>query len=163
MWVHTSARNPFVERTARCRMLSLVSPLAVVCASMFVFCSSDSSISPAGRERSRSPDISIVPKPRDSLKCFRLIWALVLLSVALFGTQGQTQEVTAGITGTVTDPSGAAVVNALVTATDTQRATTFSTKSNADGIYYLQRIPVGTYTLRAESDGFPECFQSSYF
>jgi hypothetical protein len=74
--------------------------------------------------------------------------------VALFGTQGQTQEVTAGITGTVTDASGAAVVDALVTATDTQRATTFSTKSNADGIYYLQRIPVGTYTLRAESDGF---------
>jgi len=83
--------------------------------------------------------------------------------VALFGTQGQTQEVIAGITGTVTDPSEAAVVDALVTATDTQRATTFSTKSNADGIYYLQRIPVGTYTLRAESDGFPECFQSSYF
>ena len=152
MWVHTSPRNPFVERTARCRMLSSVSPLAVVCASMFVFCSSDSSIAPAGRKRSRSPDISIVPKPRDSLKCFRLIWALVLLSVALFGTQAQ--EVTAGITGTVTDPSGAAVVDALVTATDVQRGTSFSTRSNVDGMYYLQRIPVGTYRLRAESETF---------
>src|SRR5215469_9137629 len=89
-----------------------------------------------------------------SLKYFRLSCALVLLAVALFGTQARTQEVTAGITGTITDPSGSAVVDALVTATDTQRATTFSTKSNTDGIYYLQRIPVGTYTLRAESDGF---------
>jgi hypothetical protein len=89
-----------------------------------------------------------------SLKNFRLSCALALLAVALFGTQARTQEVTAGITGTITDPSGSVVVDALVTATDTQRATTFSTKSNADGIYYLQRIPVGTYTLRAESDGF---------
>jgi hypothetical protein len=89
-----------------------------------------------------------------SLKNFCLSCALVLLSVALFGTQARTQEVTAGITGTITDPSGSVVVDALVTATDTQRATAFSTKSNADGIYYLQRIPVGTYTLRAESDGF---------
>ena len=38
-----------------------------------------------------------------SLKCLRLIWALVLLSVMLFGIQARTQEVTAGITGTVTD------------------------------------------------------------
>jgi len=89
-----------------------------------------------------------------SLKNLRLSCALVLLSVALFGTQARTQEVTAGITGTITDPSGSVVVDALVTATDTQRATVFSTKSNADGIYYLQRIPVGTYTLRAENDGF---------
>jgi hypothetical protein len=154
MWVHTSPPNSFVERTAGCRMLSSVSPRAVVCASEFIFCSSDASIALAERERSRSPDISIVPKPRDSLKCFRLIWALVLLSVALFGTQAQTQEVTAGITGTVTDPSGAAVVGALVTATDVQRGTSFSTRSNGDGMYYLQWIPVGTYRLRAEGQTF---------
>src|SRR5215467_8081506 len=53
-----------------------------------------------------------------SLKNFRLSCALVLLSVALFGTQARTQEVTAGITGTVTDANGAAVVGAIVTATD---------------------------------------------
>jgi Carboxypeptidase regulatory-like domain/TonB dependent receptor len=89
-----------------------------------------------------------------SLKCLRLISALVLLSVMLFGIQARTQEVTAGITGTVTDHSGAVVVDALVTATDIQRGTSFSTRSNADGIYYLQRIPVGTYRLRAESEAF---------
>jgi len=89
-----------------------------------------------------------------SLKYFRFACALVILSVSLFGTQARTQEVTAGITGTITDPGGSAVADALVIATDTERGTTFSTKSNSDGLYYLQRIPVGTYTLRAESDGF---------
>ena len=89
-----------------------------------------------------------------SLKNFRLSCALALLAVALFGTQARTQEVTAGITGTITDPSGSVVVDALVTATDVQRGTSFSTRSNVDGMYYLQRIPVGTYTLRAENDGF---------
>jgi len=62
-----------------------------------------------------------------SLKYFRFACALVLSSVALFGTQARTQEVTAGITGTITDPSGSAVVDALVTAMNTQSATTFST------------------------------------
>jgi len=154
MWVHTSRRNPFVERTARSRMLSSVSPLAMVCASIFVFGSSDSSIALAGREVSRSPDVNIVSKPRNSFRCFRLIWVLVLLSMVLSGMQARTQEVTAGITGTVTDPNGAAVGGAIVTATDTQRGTSFSTRSDADGIYYLQRIPVGTYQLRAESAPF---------
>src|SRR5215470_11660654 len=89
-----------------------------------------------------------------SLKYFRLSCALVFLAVALFGTQARTQEVTAGITGTVTDPSGAAVVDALVTAMDVQRETSFSTRSNVDGMYYLQRIPVGTYRVSAESKAF---------
>jgi Carboxypeptidase regulatory-like domain len=89
-----------------------------------------------------------------SLKCLRLIWSLVLLSVMLFGMQARTQEVTAGITGTVTDHSGAAVVDALVTAMDVQRGTLFSTRSDVDGMYYLQRIPVGTYRIRAESEDF---------
>jgi hypothetical protein len=89
-----------------------------------------------------------------SIQYSRLACVLVLLSVALSGTWARTQEVTAGVTGTVTDPDGDVVMGAVVTATDTQRDTSFSTKSNVEGIYYLQRIPVGTYQLRAESDGF---------
>jgi Carboxypeptidase regulatory-like domain len=110
---------------------------------------------------SRRPDLRqlyiFLPKEMGvqgkSLKCLRFIWVLVLLSV-IFGGQARTQEVTAGITGTVTDHSGAAVVDALVTATDVQRGTSFSTRSNVDGMYYLQRIPVGTYRISAESEAF---------
>jgi Carboxypeptidase regulatory-like domain/TonB dependent receptor len=89
-----------------------------------------------------------------SIQYSRLACVLALLSLALSGTRARTQEVTAEITGTITDPDGAAVVGAIVTATDTQRGTSFSTRSNADGIYHLQRIPVGTYQLRAEGDAF---------
>ena len=89
-----------------------------------------------------------------SLRYFRGTGILVLLSAFLCGTQARTQEVTAQITGTVTDPTGAAVVEALVTATDVERGASFSTRTNTDGKYYLQGIPVGTYRLEAESRGF---------
>src|SRR5215831_12614095 len=44
----------------------------------------------------------------------RLACVLALLSVALCGTRARTQEVTAGVTGTITDPDGAVVVGAVV-------------------------------------------------
>lgn len=64
------------------------------------------------------------------------------------------QEVSAGITGRVTDPSGGAIVGASVTAKDMQRGTTWPTKTNEDGIYAFPRVPVGTYEIRVEQPGF---------
>ncbi len=64
------------------------------------------------------------------------------------------QEVSAGITGTITDPSGAAIPGASVIAKDVNRGTEWPTQSNADGIYAFPRIPVGTYELRVEMKGF---------
>lgn len=64
------------------------------------------------------------------------------------------QEVSAGITGKITDPSGAAIVSAAVNVKDQQRGTVFPTKTNEDGIYAFPRIPTGTYELRVEFTGF---------
>ncbi len=64
------------------------------------------------------------------------------------------QEVSAGITGSVTDPSGAAISGATVTAKDLDRGTEFPTKTNADGIYAFPRVPVGRYELKVEATGF---------
>src|SRR5258708_16638265 len=64
------------------------------------------------------------------------------------------QEVTAAVTGTVTDPSGAPISAATVTARDVARNVPYSTQTNADGAYYLARIPVGNYELRFEAKGF---------
>src|SRR6266851_887183 len=69
------------------------------------------------------------------------------------------QEVSAGITGKVTDPSGAAIVGASVVAKDQDRGTEWPTKTNADGIYAFPRIPVGTYELRVEASGFKTLVQ----
>lgn len=64
------------------------------------------------------------------------------------------QEVSAGITGRVTDPSGSAVVGASVKAKDLDRGTEFPTSTNEDGIYAFPRLPSGKYQLSVESKGF---------
>ena len=64
------------------------------------------------------------------------------------------QEVTAAITGTVTDPSGAPIAGASVVATDTARGTAWPTITNETGSFSLPRIPVGTYNVKITATGF---------
>jgi len=70
------------------------------------------------------------------------------------------QEVTANITGLVTDPSGAPIVGATATATDTQRGTNFSATTNSAGIYSISRIPIGTYRVKVQQNGFQSAVQA---
>ncbi len=79
-----------------------------------------------------------------------------LLLAAILGALGTAwgQEVSAGITGTVVDPSGAVVAGAAITATDTERGTNFTAKTNADGVFVITRLPVGTYSVKATAAGF---------
>jgi len=74
--------------------------------------------------------------------------------ICLAGIPMLAQEVSAGVTGHVTDPSGAAITGATVTIKDLDRGTEFPTKSNADGIYAFPRVPVGRYNLKVEATGF---------
>jgi len=64
------------------------------------------------------------------------------------------QEVTASITGTVSDPTGAAIVGATVTAKSVERGLTYTAVSNESGIYRIVQLPVGSYELRVEKSGF---------
>ena len=64
------------------------------------------------------------------------------------------QEVTASITGRITDAQGAAIVGANVTMKETDRGTDWPTKTNGEGIYVFPRLPVGNYDLRVEAPGF---------
>jgi Carboxypeptidase regulatory-like domain len=78
--------------------------------------------------------------------------ALILIS---FGVQGlRAQEVTATITGTVTDPSGAAIAGARVTAKSVERGLTYTAVTNDSGIYRIAPLPVGSYELKIEKPGF---------
>jgi hypothetical protein len=92
-------------------------------------------------------------------------WAAALVTllvvVALTPVLCFAQDVTAAITGKVTDPTGAAVPGAKVTAIDTQRGTTWPTITNGDGVYNLPRIPVGTYNVKVENQGFQTSQQSN--
>ncbi len=61
---------------------------------------------------------------------------------------------TGGITGTVTDSSGAIVPGATITLTNDATGVILSTKSTSTGTYSLTAIRPGTYTLRGEAPGF---------
>jgi hypothetical protein len=61
---------------------------------------------------------------------------------------------TASITGTVVDPSGAAVGNAQVTLTDAQKGVTRSANANGAGEYLFAALPIGTYTMAVTAAGF---------
>ncbi len=64
------------------------------------------------------------------------------------------QNVTASITGTVKDATGAVIPNATVKATNTGTKTQFEGTADAEGGYILRNLPVGVYTLRVEAKGF---------
>ena len=77
---------------------------------------------------------------------------LILLAAAVFTASAQ--DINGNITGVVTDPSGAVVPNATVTAIHTGTNARFTATSNADGVYTIRSIPVGIYDLTAEAAGF---------
>ncbi len=80
-----------------------------------------------------------------------------LLALAFFFLQSgkiPAQEVTAAINGVVTDPSGAAIAGARVSAKDLDRGSLFPTTTDSSGFYNLPRLPVGRYEVRVESSGF---------
>ncbi|MBS1841917.1 MAG: TonB-dependent receptor [Acidobacteria bacterium] len=58
------------------------------------------------------------------------------------------------IRGTVTDPSGGAVVGAKVTLTNEATNVSREAETNATGEYLFLEIPVGTYTIQLQQAGF---------
>jgi Carboxypeptidase regulatory-like domain len=61
---------------------------------------------------------------------------------------------TAQITGTVTDPSGAAIPNAEVKATNDVQGITRTAPTNGAGSYLFAALPVGTYNVTVTAQGF---------
>src|SRR6201987_851146 len=74
---------------------------------------------------------------------------LSLLCSIAFG-----QDISAKITGTVTDASGAVISGASITATESSRGTVYPTQTNSAGVYYLSPLPIGDYTLKITASGF---------
>ena len=83
---------------------------------------------------------------RIALFCFAMLLATCPLA---FG-----QDISAKITGTVTDSSGAVIAGATVIANDTARGTEYPTQTSASGSYYLSPLPPGDYSLKISAPGF---------
>ncbi|MGO4882821.1 MAG: carboxypeptidase regulatory-like domain-containing protein [Bryobacteraceae bacterium] len=70
------------------------------------------------------------------------------------------QQVTATITGRVTDPTGAAIVGAKVTAVSIERGIPYTAITNTDGYYNLPNLIAGSYNVKVEAPGFETATQS---
>ncbi len=80
--------------------------------------------------------------------------ALVVLLLLATGTIWA--GVTASISGTVTDPTGAVIPGAAVTAHNTDTGIDSSTQTNAQGFYSFPALPTGKYEVRIKATGFEE-------
>lgn len=78
----------------------------------------------------------------------------VLLGLFLCFSVGFAQTVTGGITGQVTDPSGAVVPGAQVIAHNIETSVDTKTTTNADGFYRIEFLPIGHYQVTIEASGF---------
>ena len=84
----------------------------------------------------------------------KLQFCLAVLALLALTCSAFAQVTNGQLTGTVSDPSGAAIANATVTVTNSAKAFNTSTTSNASGNYTVREIPVGTYKVTVEAAGF---------
>ena len=85
---------------------------------------------------------------------FRSFVALVTLLSFSFLSFAQSEVGGATLTGTVLDVQGSSVSGAKVLVTNTQTGLVREMVSTESGLYNFQRLPVGTYTLTVEFEGF---------
>lgn len=78
----------------------------------------------------------------------------VLLSILVTAAQVPAQNFRGGINGTVTDPSGAVIADARVSATDTATSVVYKTLSSSAGQFAFQDLPLGTYDVTVTAGGF---------
>ncbi|MGC2616664.1 MAG: carboxypeptidase regulatory-like domain-containing protein [Terracidiphilus sp.] len=83
----------------------------------------------------------------------------VLAFVALSCISLSAQQITGNIRGTVTDPSGAVIRGATVTAQQVETGLSRVTTTDRDGNYILLELPVGHYHLQVSAKGFQEHVQ----
>ncbi len=91
---------------------------------------------------------AVCKRIRFSLKC------ACLLAIAAFFLSPASAQVSAQLSGAVTDPTGAAVAAAVVTAISTESGLQRTASTDTAGRYELRSLPVGSYELRVAKPGF---------
>ncbi len=98
-------------------------------------------------------------------QCFAFLFASLVAScsLALFGGLPLQAQSTSGggIQGIVTDPSGAVVAKAQITATNTDTGVQFTRQSTSSGAYSIAPLAVGTYNVEAVAKGFQRLLQEN--
>ena len=92
---------------------------------------------------------------RHNARVLLFYFLILCLPSALFG-----QMNTGEITGSVTDPSGAFVPRATVTALEVATQQKYTATSNSAGQYLLPQLSLGEYELTVEAQGFKQTFEN---
>src|SRR5882757_1242726 len=85
------------------------------------------------------------------MKNIQVIFVALLLCC---GIALEAQTITGSVNGTVTDPTGAVIPNAKVTATNVDTGIATASTTNSDGIYNVRFLQIGNYKVRVEAPGF---------
>jgi outer membrane receptor protein involved in Fe transport len=96
-------------------------------------------------------------KIRSAQRLFLVFVCFFAFSSAVFA-QGGTANAT--LSGTVTDASGAAIANAMITVRNADTNISYPTSSNDRGFYAVANLPPGTYELKASYTGFANYTQT---
>ncbi len=84
-----------------------------------------------------------------------IVWMIAAVVNLSSGRMVYAQGITTGtVKGTVTDPTGALVQNAQITATNTAQGAQLQSISGADGAFSVNAVPIGTYTIAISAQGF---------
>jgi hypothetical protein len=78
-----------------------------------------------------------------------IVAALMLIAASVWA-----QETTAGLQGTVKDPSGAIIPSAQVVVTGSSLVGSKQVVTDSSGYYHFSNLPPGTYILTVKAEGF---------
>ena len=84
----------------------------------------------------------------------------LLLALFLLFASASWAQISASLSGTVTDPSGATLAAAAVSARNVDTGLVRNATTDAAGHYEFFSLPVGTYEVKASKDGFAEGIRS---
>lgn len=84
----------------------------------------------------------------------RILAVTTVLSCLYVSAMSAQSTLNQKISGTVTDPTGAAVVGALVSILDENTGLQRTAKSNDSGFYTIPELPTGKYRVTCEAPGF---------
>ncbi len=93
-------------------------------------------------------------RPKRSYKA-----ALLAAVLTLFIYPAFSQEFRSVLTGLITDPSGALITNATITAVNNASGTSYTAQTSSKGVYYIPYMLPGTYTVTVQANGFKTAVQ----
>lgn len=98
----------------------------------------------------------MVPKARHAIPLVSIVLVLLLITGMASG-----QVLKGSISGTATDPQGAVIPGAEVTATNLATGAVLTTKTDNSGLFRFNLIPAGEYKIQISAPGFNSAVQSS--